>query len=136
MGSTIIPALRYDDAPAAIEFLCTAFGFERHAFHTGEHGIVEHAQLTLGDGMVMLGSRREGDHDQRVTTVAEAGRSIMTPYVVVEDVAAHAARAEAAGATIVSPVEAQDYGGSNYTCLDPEGNLWSFGSYDPWAPTD
>lgn len=57
----------------------------------------------------------------------------MTACVVVPDVAAHAARAEAEGAPIVRPVEEQDHGGSLYECLDPEGNLWSAGSYDPWT---
>lgn len=133
MGSTIIPTLRYEDAHAAIEFLCQAFGFQRHAVHEGEGGTIEHAQLTFGDGMIMLGSHRDNDYEQLITTVAEAGKPIMTPYVVVDDVAAHAERAERAGAKIVSPPEEQDYGGSLYQCLDPEGNLWSFGSYDPWT---
>lgn len=90
-------------------------------------------ELTLGEGMFMLGSRGDGEYDRRITTVAEAGRPIMTVYVIIDDVAAHAERAEAAGAQIVSPVEGRDYGGSEYQCLDPEGNLWTFGSYDPWA---
>lgn len=83
--------------------------------------------------MFMLGSRRDGDLDERITTVTEAGKPIMTAYVVVDDVDDHAKRAEAAGARIVSPVEERDYGGSDYQCLDPEGNLWTFGSYDPWT---
>ncbi|NNL70413.1 MAG: glyoxalase, partial [Acidimicrobiia bacterium] len=49
------------------------------------------------------------------------------------DPVAHAERARAAGAEIVMELEAQDYGGSEYAALDPEGNVWSFGSYDPWA---
>ena len=86
--------------------------------------------------MSMLGSQRQGNHhDELVTTVAEGGASIMNACVVVDDVAAHAARAEAAGAEIVTPVEEQDYGGALYQCRDPEGNLWSFGSYDPWLTT-
>ncbi len=133
MPSTIIPTLRYDDATRAVDFLCGAFGFQRHAVYEGEDGRIEHAQLTLSEGMFMLGSRRDGEYDQRVTTVADAGKPIMTAYVVVDDVAAHASNAQAAGAEIVSPVEERDYGGSEYQCLDLEGNLWIFGSYDPWT---
>lgn len=135
MAATIIPTLRYEDAPAAIDFLVAAFGFTVHARHQ-EGDIVEHAQLVLGDGMVMLGSvRREGDpvFDRLVTTVTEAGAPTSTPYVVVDDVSAHAERAREAGAEIVVEPEEQDYGGANYTARDPEGNLWSFGSYDPWT---
>ena len=56
--ATVIPALQYQDAPAAIAFLCKAFGFEKMAVYEGEGGTIEHAQLTLGNGMVMLGSAR------------------------------------------------------------------------------
>ena len=134
MAATIIPTLRYHDAPAAIEFLVEAFGFTVHARHQ-QGDVVEHAQLVLGDGMVMLGStRREGDRafDRLVTTVKESGSPTSTPYVIVHDVSAHAERARKAGAEIVIEPEGQDYGGSNYTARDPEGNLWSFGSYNPW----
>lgn len=57
--ATVIPALQYQDAPAAIDFLCKAFGFEKKAVYEGEGGSIAHAQLTLGNGMVMLGSVKE-----------------------------------------------------------------------------
>jgi uncharacterized glyoxalase superfamily protein PhnB len=53
---TVIPALQYEDARAAIDFLCKAFGFDRKAVYEGEGGTIAHAELTLGNGMVMLGS--------------------------------------------------------------------------------
>jgi uncharacterized glyoxalase superfamily protein PhnB len=56
--ATVIPALQYQDAPAAIDFLCRAFGFTKNAVYEGEGGSIAHAQLTLGNGMVMLGSAR------------------------------------------------------------------------------
>jgi uncharacterized glyoxalase superfamily protein PhnB len=52
---TVIPALQYQDARAAIDFLCTAFGFEKKAVYEGEGGAIAHAELTLGNGMVMSG---------------------------------------------------------------------------------
>jgi uncharacterized glyoxalase superfamily protein PhnB len=62
-----------------------------------------------------------------------AGRNTMTVYVVVPDPKAHHDRAVAAGAEVMLPLEAKDYGGSGYTCRDPEGNVWSFGDFDPYA---
>jgi uncharacterized glyoxalase superfamily protein PhnB len=61
------------------------------------------------------------------------GIGSQSPYVIVEDADAHYRRAVAAGAQIVLDIEDKDYGGRGYTCRDPEGHVWSFGSYDPWA---
>ncbi len=56
-----------------------------------------------------------------------------SPYIIVADVDAHHAKAVKAGARVVIEPEDQDYGGRLYSCRDPEGNLWNFGSYDPWV---
>jgi uncharacterized glyoxalase superfamily protein PhnB len=130
---TIIPALRYRDAAAAIEWLCRAFGFEKHLVVPGENGGIAHAQLTLGNGMIMLGSGQGGPYDELVVQPAEAGGVTQAPYIVVAEVDAHYARAKAAGAEIVIEIADQDYGGRLYVCRDPEGHVWNFGSYDPWA---
>ena len=61
----VIPAITYEDAPAAIEWLERAFGFERHAVYEGDGGTIEHAELRVGSGMVMLGSDREGEAHER-----------------------------------------------------------------------
>jgi len=133
--STVIPGLRYHDAPAAIEWLCRAFGFEEQLVVPGEAGIVEHAQLRFGNGMIMLGSagKHGGGYDELVKTPRETG-GVATQglYVIVEDPDAHHERAVAAGAEIVLAIEDKDYGGRGYTCRDLEGNVWSFGDYDPW----
>ena len=55
---TVIPALHYNDAKAAIEFLCTAFGFTKNAVYEDKDGSIAHAQLTHGNGMIMLGSAK------------------------------------------------------------------------------
>lgn len=122
----VIPALRYGDAEAAIDFLCDAFGFERHLVVPMEGGGVKHAQLTFRNGMVMLGSRRGDETDE--------GYARQSIYVVVEDVDAHHARAAAAGAEITLPPTPQPHAGSMYSAHDPEGHDWHFGDYDPWAP--
>jgi uncharacterized glyoxalase superfamily protein PhnB len=131
--STVIPAMRYRDANAAIEWLCEAFGFEKHLVVPGENGTVAHAQLSFGNGMIMLGSARDDEFGRRVKPPRETGGiGTQSAYVIVEDADTHHARAKAAGAEIVMEVEDQDYGGRLYSCLDPEGHLWSFGTYDPW----
>ena len=133
-NTTIIPALRYVDAPGAIEWLCTAFGLERHLVVPGPENTITHAQLSFGTGMIMLGSAKQGDFDKMLRQPAETdGQVTQTIYMVVEDVDGHCARARAAGAKITMEPEDQDYGGRLYTCRDLEGHVWSFGSYDPWA---
>src|SRR5262245_6531306 len=120
MPSTVIPAMRYRDAPAAIEWLCEAFGFERHLVVPGEGGIT-HAQLTLGNGMIMLGSVRDDEVGHGMGPPKElGGAGTQSAYVIIDDVDAHYARAKAAGAEIVREVEDQSYGGRLYSCRDPE----------------
>ena len=133
-GPSIIPALRYQDAAAAIDWLCETFGFARHAVYPGEGGAIDHAQLTLGNGMIMLGSARDDEYSKTQKCPGEiGGYNTQSPYIVVADIEAHHARAEAAGAEMVIPL-ADTGPGRMYTCRDPEGHLWSFGEYDPWAP--
>jgi uncharacterized glyoxalase superfamily protein PhnB len=131
--SAIIPCLRYRDAPAAIDWLCRAFGFERHAVYPDDTGGIAHAQLVLGRAMVMLGSARD-DAFGALQPAADPARPVtQSAYIVVPDADAHHARAVAAGAQIVMPLKTEDYGGRGYSCRDPEGHLWNFGTYDPWA---
>lgn len=134
--ATIIPSLRYRDALTAIDWLCRAFGFEKHAVYADENGIVQHAQLVFGNGMIMLGSVANGSAwGERIAQPDEiGGRETQCPCVIVSDCAAHYARAKAAGAEIVDELEHKDYGGAGYSCRDLEGHLWWFGSYDPWRP--
>jgi uncharacterized glyoxalase superfamily protein PhnB len=132
--TTIIPAMRYRNAPAAIEWLCQAFGFEKHLVVPEENGAIAHAQLTWGNGMMMLGSVRDNEYGKRIKQPDELGGiETQAPYVVVEDADAHYARAVAAGAEIVTEIADAGYGGRGYSCRDLEGHLWSFGSYDPWS---
>ena len=131
--ATIVPTLRYRDAHAAIDWLERAFGFRRHFVVPDGEGGVAHAQLTFGSGMIMLGSAREDEFGQMQRPPESADAPVsQSPYVIVTDVDAHHERAVEAGADIVMPLEDKGYGGRGYGCRDPEGNLWSFGSYDPW----
>lgn len=132
--ANVIPCLRYRDAPAAIAWLCRAFGFTEHLVVAGENGTIAHAQLAFGNGMIMLGSSDDREFGRRMKTPAEVGGfGTQSPYVIVADADAHYARARAAGAEIVIELRDEDYGGRGYSCRDPEGHLWNFGTYDPWA---
>jgi len=134
----IIPCLWYRDAPAAIDFLCAAFGFERHAVFAddADPSIVHHAQLVREGCMIMLSTQRaDGEFSAKARALhpSDAGGNTQTPYLVIDDVDGHAAVARAAGAEIIMEPEDQDYGGRSYSARDPEGYVWSFGSYDPRA---
>ena len=132
--ASVIPALRYRDAAAAVEWLCTAFGFEKHLVVPGDGGNVVHAQLVFGNGMVMLGSAGDDDFSKlQKPPRALGGVGSQSPYIIVEDADEHYARAVAAGAEIVMNIKDEDYGGRGYSCRDTEGHLWNFGTYDPWA---
>jgi uncharacterized glyoxalase superfamily protein PhnB len=121
------PCLAYRDAPAAIEFLSTAFGFEARAVYTrdGDPSIVEHAELRwpLGGG-VMFGSAGKDESPWGRRMPGNDG-----VYVVCDGPDELFARAVAAGAEVVHGLADEDYGSRGFTVRDPEGNLWSFGTY-------
>lgn len=127
----IFPTFRYRDAARMIDWLVEAFGFTVHARHANNDDSVAHAQLILGSSMIMLGSVRADEYGAMVGEPGEnSGKSV---YVAVEDTDAAYERAKAAGAIILeAPVE-RDYGSRDFICRDPEGNVWSFGTYWPKA---
>jgi uncharacterized glyoxalase superfamily protein PhnB len=122
---TVFPTLVYDDAGAAIDFLIDAFGAERHSVYEMD-GAIRHAEVRLGNGIVMFGPSRS---DASATRGAGAGI-----YVVITDPDLHCARARGAGAEIVREPFDTDYGSRDYSARDQEGNLWYFGTYQPFAP--
>jgi len=131
---TVMPTMLYRDAPAAIEWLCGAFGFEKRVVYPGENGTVAHAELTFGNGMIMLGSAKEEGYGKLVTTPGSlGGATTQAAYVIAADMDALYTRAKAAGAEIVRELGVTDYGSREFACRDPEGHLWNFGTYDPWT---
>ena len=131
--STIIPCLRYRNAPAAIEWLCHAFGFQRHAVYQ-DGDIVHHAQLVFGNGMIMLSSVQPGEWGSNMIQPDEVGgMETQSACVIVSDADAHYDQAKAGGAEMIMDIADQDYGGRGYACRDLEGHVWWFGTYDPWA---
>lgn len=132
--STVIPALRYRNAPAAMDWLCQVFGFTRHAVYANQDGTIAHAELALGGGMIMLGSAKDDEHAQSYSSPNDLnGVETRGVYIVVADADAVHARAVAAGATIIRPLQNTDYGSREFAVKDPEGHSWSAGTYDPWA---
>ena len=135
-SGTMIPALQYNDAATAIEWLCNALGFEKKLVVPGENGIIVHAQLTLGNGMVMVGNKRDSEYSQLVKTPQEVdGFNTQSPFIYLEDneMDSHFENAKKAGANIIAELREEEYGGRYYSCKDPEGHMWSFGSYNPYA---
>lgn len=133
--ATVIPCLRYRDAPAAIDWLCQTFGFEKQLVVPSRDGTIAHAQLSFGNGMIMLGSvlKAETEFGRLMKQPDEiTGAETQSSYIVVLDADAMYARAKAAGAKIVIEIKDEDYGGRGFSCYDLEGHLWNFGTYDPW----
>jgi uncharacterized glyoxalase superfamily protein PhnB len=134
-SSTVIPCLTYRDAPRMLQWLCEALGFQRHAVYEDNAGGIAHAELTLGSGMIMMGSeQKDGAFAQLQSTPAKLSGTTQSPYLVVPDADAVHARVVAMGGETVMPIEDKPYGGRAFACRDPEGHLWNVGSYDPWAP--
>ncbi len=132
--ATVIPCLRYRNAPAAIEWLCRNFGFEERLVVPNEDGTIAHAQLGFGNGMIMLGSVVESEFGRLMKQPDEIdGAETQSAYLVVSDADAIYKQAKAAGAEIVIDIKDEDYGGRGFSCRDLEGRLWSIGTYDPWA---
>jgi len=132
--STVIPTLRYRDASAAIDWLCNVLGFARHVVYEGANGTIDHAELSLNGGMIMLGSAKDDSYGRGFKAPDElGGLETRSTYIVVADADAVYTRAQAAGATVVRPLKDTGYGSREFTVKDPEGHSWSLGTYDPWS---
>jgi uncharacterized glyoxalase superfamily protein PhnB len=121
------PTMVFRDAPAAMQFLQDAFGFEERARYTraDDPTVVEHAELRWpAGGGIMLGSAGKDD-----TAFGRRPTGAGSVYILCDDPDGLFARATAAGAEVVRGLVDEDYGSRGFTVRDPEGNLWSFGTY-------
>jgi uncharacterized glyoxalase superfamily protein PhnB len=126
----IYATFRYHDAAKMIGWLCRAFGFTvRVRYGNGDE--VHHAQLTLGSSIIMIGQVRDDAYGKMVGEPGNGGGK--STYIAVDDTDATFARAKAAGATILEEPVDRDYGSRDFICADPEGHVWSFGTYWPKA---
>jgi uncharacterized glyoxalase superfamily protein PhnB len=133
--STVIPALRYRNAPAAIEWFCQVLGFARHVVYEGPDGTIGHAELTLNGGMIMLGSAKDDEFARSYRSPDDLeGVETRGAYIVVADADAAHERAVAAKAKIIRPLQGTPYGSREFAVKDLEGHSWSVGTYDPWKP--
>jgi uncharacterized glyoxalase superfamily protein PhnB len=131
----VTPAVFYDDAATAIDWLCRAFGFDVRLKIEGENGRIDHSELAYGEGIIMVGQAGPNPRSPQMTyptspqSVGGSNTQILMLYV--DDVEAHYLRARAAGATIVAEPEVHDYGSDHwsdrsYGAMDREGHHWLF----------
>jgi uncharacterized glyoxalase superfamily protein PhnB len=131
---TVVPCLRYRNAPKAIEWLCQTFGFERQLIVPADNETIRHAQLSLGSGTIMIGSvpTEETEWSRHIKQPDEIGGfETQSVYLVVSDADEIYGRAKDAGADIAIEIKDEDYGGRGFSCRDLEGHLWSIGTYAP-----
>ncbi len=129
MKPTIFPTLRYKDAPAAIDWLCRAFLFEKQVVYPGADGTIAYAEIRRDGGVIGLNSATPTVESNPWSSVLQG------VYVTIDDVDAHHARAQSAGARIaISPYDT-DYGSREYSVWDVQGHLWGFGTYPMGSPS-
>ncbi|PDQ19779.1 glyoxalase [Mesorhizobium sanjuanii] len=126
----LYPTLRYRNAAKMIDWLGEAFGFAVRARY-GEGDVIQHAELTFGSSMIMLSTARDDKFGQMVGAPGQGGGKSI--YVAVADADAAYKRAKNAGTEILEELVDRDYGSREFICRDPEGNVWSFGTYWPKA---
>jgi PhnB protein len=129
----VIPYLLYSDAPAALEFLCRAFGFQERDRVSGPEGTILHAEIGYRDNVVMLATAVP---DMGHTSPKDLTGLHTLVVCYVDDVDAHHDRAKAAGAKILSEPEDQFYGDRTYRALDPEGHAWHFHTHVREVPPE
>jgi uncharacterized glyoxalase superfamily protein PhnB len=135
--ANLVPCFAYRDPNAAIKWLKAAFSFKEHS-RFEDKGRVVHAELSFGNGMIMLGVWDPKSPFGRFLIHPSdiEGKQTQAPYIIVEDAEATYVDVKAAmvkGGEMLIDIHTADYGGRGFTCSDPEGHIWSIGEYDPWA---
>ena len=125
---TMYPILGYRDAGAAIDWLCRVFGFEPLEVARAEDGSYAHVEPRLGAGVIMPTTMRDTVNPENPWKGAIGTQGL---YVALDGIEAHYERAAAEGAEIARPLATTDWGSSEYTARDLEGNLWAFGTHRP-----
>ncbi|MGB9332350.1 MAG: VOC family protein [Steroidobacteraceae bacterium] len=121
---SFIPSLAYKDNRAALKWLQSAFGFEPSEVLTDAEGNIAHAEMTHGDGVVMIGTEWA---DWTRSPASLGGKNTQRVHVRIEHgIDEHCARARRAGATIVKEPDDQFYGDRTYIAADLEGHYWTF----------
>jgi len=126
----LYPTIRCRDAEAMIAWLKDVLGFSEHVVYRGEGG-VQHAELAFGSSILMLGQDRDDAYGRMVGGLEN--RLTDSLYLAIADADALFAKVKASGVKIEREPYTTDYGSRDFICRDPEGNLWSFGTYWPKA---
>ena len=131
----VFASVRFVDAHAGIKFLQDAYGFEPQVVYDDGNGGVAHAQLAFGDEIIMCGTSRD-DH-YPVRSPRQIGGGVTSGIYIALDSAEAVdrlyERARRAGAEILEPPHDTGYGSHDFLSRDPEGHVWSFGTYRPEA---
>jgi uncharacterized glyoxalase superfamily protein PhnB len=130
----LMPVLRYSDCNKALDFLTNTFGFTEGNAFRDENGNVMHAEVWFGNGGIMIGPVTDTAFGKIMRQPGEAGGVTASLFAVVNDPDAHFARSEQAGLEIILPLRDESYGSREYTVRDPEGHVWTFGTYEPQPP--
>jgi len=125
----IYPAIKYRDPRAAIEWLKEALGFQEHVVHVDAQGGIAHAELRLGEGIVMVEARKAPASPLDLALGPSPGPQVT--YVAVDGVDGYYQRAVARGTAMVMEIADLPYGSRDFICRDPEGHIWCFGTYRP-----
>ena len=128
----LMPLLRYRELADAMGWLEQAFGFEKQIAVADGDGQVIYGQMTYRGSLMMMGAVRDTDLDKLMRQPDEVGGiETQSCYVVVDDADVHYARAQEQGAEIVLELKSDGLGRRGYSCRDPEGHIWNFGTYNP-----
>lgn len=120
--------LTYNDAEAAIEYLCSAFGFTQRLLVPGPEGKVMHSELSLGSAVIMVSSPKPEMERVSPRDLAGVNQSLS---IHVDDPDSHFAAAKTAGVTILQELQDEEFGSRGYMAKDLEGHVWYFGTYQP-----
>ena len=127
----LFPVIRYSDCTKALAFLVDTFGFTEGTSFRDDAGNVVHAELWFGSGCLMIGPVADTPFSKVMRQPGEAGGVTASFFVGTDDPDGHFARAEAAGFEIILPLRDESYGSREYSVRDPEGHVWTFGTYTP-----
>ncbi|WP_439541232.1 VOC family protein [Hyphomicrobium sp.] len=128
----LMPLMRYRDLAEAMSWLEQAFEFEKQIAVSDSDGAVIYGQMSYRGGLMMMGAVRDTDLDKLMRQPDEVGGvETQSCYLVVDDADAHYARAQSSGADIVLEIKSDGLGRRGYSCRDPEGHIWNFGTYNP-----
>jgi len=132
-AQSLYPAVRYNDAKAAIDWLTSVLGFERHVVYDGENGTIAHAELKLAGNLIMLGSVKNDEYGKSPSTLGGVTAAVYIALDSREEIDTLHGRVKAAGGDVIRELSDTDYGSHDFAVRDPEGHIWSFGTYKPQA---